>query len=597
MRQRCGRSGVVCLAALAAALLTVRPATAADEALKADRLLPANTYAYFSIPNVTEFKQKFRKSVYGDMRRDAALQPLWDQLDALLKEAGRQVESNIGIPANDLLAIPSGQFALAAIPVRTNKLGGIALLDFGKHEETVDRLLEVMAEKLDKEDVTRTVEEIEETRVIVYTFAEAKKPFNQFAYFVKGQTVVFGTELSVLQEVLKRWDADNNSSKTLAESDVYSEIREQTQPKNGQPLLAWYLDPIGTLKATVMVASDGNPQAALVLQFLPALGLDKLKGVGGAADLNSGGFDSVSRTMTYVDQPTSGLLNMFQFPAADLAPPKWVTADADTYFAVNWDAEAAYEAVQELYDTFPGFGQGPGAFEELMDQVAQQPPGLHPKKDVIDLLTGKILVVGDVDEPDDADDSDDSEEDDEDADMGQSYLVAVGVKDEAKARTLLDKLSKEEVASITSREFKDQTLYEIEASSPTGTPTTVTLGVAQGNILVTNDAGMLEDLIGGDDDAQPLAQSPEYKRIAAHFPKKASILSYQRQDVQAEQFYEMLKSGQLFPTDSEVDLSALPEFDDIRKYLPTTGGYTVPVEHGALSVSFSIRRPAPRNAK
>jgi hypothetical protein len=54
----------------------------------------------------------------------------------------------------------------------------------------------------------------------------------------------------------------------------------------------------------------------------------------------------------------------------------------------------------------------------------------------------------------------------------------------------------------------------------------------------------------------------------------------------------MAKSGNL-PGDVSEDVrelvEKLPDFEVLKKYLRASGGYTVPDEHGALSVSFTLK--------
>ena len=40
---------------------------------------------------------------------------------------------------------------------------------------------------------------------------------------------------------------------------------------------------------------------------------------------------SFSRTLVYMEQPPTGVLNLFQFPATNLAPPKWIIATTGAF--------------------------------------------------------------------------------------------------------------------------------------------------------------------------------------------------------------------------------------------------------------------------
>ena len=86
----------------------------------------------------------------------------------------------------------------------------------------------------------------------------------------------------------------------------------------------------------LQVALSGEPQAAMIVGFLPVLGMNNLKAAGGTMSMMEGDFDSVSRTLFYMEQPTSGLLEVFNFPAEVQSPPAWAPKNATSFMATNW---------------------------------------------------------------------------------------------------------------------------------------------------------------------------------------------------------------------------------------------------------------------
>ena len=555
-----------------------RPALSAD-AVPTARRLPSNTFVHFTIPNVDELKKRWNESAIAEIREDRALADFREDVEALLEEASRRIKEQVGLTLEEILEIPSGEFAFAVSQLSGQKFGAVGFLDFGDSEDEVDRLLDQVAQALERRDAERRVEEFEGTRVIVYTLPsenegeEGAEP-REIAYFVKDTTLVAGNGLTVLQEVLQRWDGE--SDQTLATNEIYSYIVQQTETRGRPALLRWYLNPIDLMRAAVMAGAQGNPQVAMVFGFLPALGLDKFKAVGGGVDMATGEFESVSRTLLYVDQPPTGLLNVFQFPATDLSPPRWVPAAASTYFALNWDVAGAYRAIGSLVDTF----QGPGAFDQLVDGLSQQEPGIHVKRDIIDLMTGKVHVYS----------TPPKETVVEEGEVPiENFLVAIGVKDAQKARDLLKNLSQS--GDVETRQFQGETIYEI--ASPAGfgnADTTFGLAVARDSLLATNNVTVLEQMLREGRNGSPLGESTEYKRVARHFPAKTSMLSFARQETQVKALYEMLRSGQIGQDVQGVDFEKLPPFEQVQKYLPVSGSYTVPDRQGALFVSFSLSR-------
>jgi len=81
-------------------------------------------------------------------------------------------------------------------------------------------------------------------------------------------------------------------------------------------------------------------------------------------------------------------MGMFNFPATQLTPPKWVPADVGAYTIVNWNILGAYTSVEKLIDQF----QGRGATARMLDSLAENFPNIHPKKDVIDSIASSVEI-------------------------------------------------------------------------------------------------------------------------------------------------------------------------------------------------------------
>lgn len=573
------------IALLTAALLVQRPALSAEPVATA-RLLPSNTFVHFTIPSVDELKKRWDDSVLQELREDESLADFRKDLERQLDEASQALRGEIGLSLKEILAIPSGEFALAITQLPGQKFGFAAFLDFGESEDEVDQLLDQAARGLEKRGAERRVEEFEGTRIVLYTRggdAEEGEPGaepKEFGYFVKDTMIVVGNGVPVLQEVLSRWDGE--SDQTLAANEVYSYIVEQTETRDRPALLRWYVNPIDLMRAVVLTQAQGNPQAAMAFGFLPALGLDRFKAIGGGVDMATGEFESIGRTLLYVDQPAAGLLNVFQFPPADLSPPNWVPATVSAYYAWNWDVAGAYRAVAALVDTF----QGPGAFEQMIESLAsgEGRPGIHAKKDVIDQMTGRIYAHA-------LPPRETVVEDEEVQVPIGNILVALGVKDAQQARNLITRVTERTGFTGRARQFQGETIYEFSPPAGLGdAENTWAFGVARDFFVLATNVTMLEQMLRENRDAATLAQSDEYKRVAEHLPAKTSMLSFQRQESQVKAVYEMLRSGQIGQDVEGIDFTKLPPFEQVQKYMPLGGGYTVPDKRGALFVNFSLRR-------
>jgi hypothetical protein len=335
------------------------------------------------------------------------------------------------------------------------------------------------------------------------------------------------------------------------------------------------------------IRSNESAQETLgmAMAFLPVLGLDNLKAIGGSMHLATEEYDSESRLQIYLEKPASGVLSVFNFPPTKQSPPKWVTDDASSYVGINWDVAKAYSAVEGLADQI----LGPGATAQKLDEwAADDNVKVHLKKDVVDNLDGAIHIATDNPDPNKPETT--------------RLLVAFGLKNPKKMKAVLDKLAKLPNVQASPRDFRGEVIYNLDAPGLArfGGNTNQTMGVSivGDNLLFSTDVSRIEQVIVGDKDRKPLSESQKYRKLAKHFPDKTSMIWYQEPDKQLKPFYEMLRTGkfQQFIAGTPfnklvdgIDFKKLPDFDAIRKYLPPSASYAVPQGNGAVFVSFSLK--------
>ncbi len=545
------------------------PAASADDDATGAQLLPKDTLLFFSVPSIPDAKTEFKESLAGALFRDPQLKPILEDIQKKIDELSEKLEAEVGVTIPELLAVPEGELTFALVERPTRKLAPILMVDYGDNKETIEKLLKKLHDGLDGDIAEHSTEDIKDIKVHVYTFKENTddNPFKNLVYFNDESYLVFSTEIDAIKEVLDRWDGD--STDTLANNDIYKYVLERCKEDSNEPSAVWFLSPIGLIQAGIGMAQSVAPQAAFAGAFLPVLGIDKLKGWGGAGYTSTGEFNTITKSFVYVDQPTTGVLNAFQFPATDLAPPKWVPADVSMYVGGNWNIAQAYQAIEGLVDSF----NGRGFTAKLLDQAANSEggPGIHPKKDVLDLLDGKyhliqsVVAEGDDDEP------------------NAKFLLALDVKDAAKMKNTLAKVSKSEGAQVETREFNGETIFEIEA----GQNQILSLCVSGGHFVLTNDTAALEGMLRSESPSS-LTQTAGYRKIAKHFPAKVSMISYSNADAQLKSVYQMLKNADNVDFLEGIDLQKLPPFEVIQKYLRPSGSYTVPDKKGALTVGFQL---------
>ncbi|NNJ25380.1 hypothetical protein [Alienimonas chondri] len=594
------------LTSCAAAAVLLAPALAAPTAAAADpvpaaKRLPPITYGFVSVPDMTTAKERFNATKASGMFTDPALADVRDMVGDKLEEGGEALRERLGITLEELLDVPTGEVTFAVVQTAPRKVAVVGLLDYGESAETVDALIEKAEDALDENGLTSVEESFEGTPIIVWTApvaevevdefdedfdsdAEPAEP-QQFAYFQKDTHLVVASDPAALEAILVRWDGTHAS--TFADNEVFSYIADRTQTDGRPPVLLWYADAIGSVRSAVLGSGQGGLPVQLALSYLPVLGLDEFKAIGGSMDLGTEEFASVGKVVLYADR-TDRALGVFTFPPDRLTPPTWVGADAASYSAFNWDLAAAYDSVRTTYDSMVG----PGEFDRMVSQQSDNLP-VDIKADLVDAFTGRIQVAAYPVEDIEAVLQNDSFEEDVEAGTppAQPVMFGFGLNDPKGVAELLDLAIDASGGMIESRDFRGTPIYE--GTNPAD-GSAFAVAISGDTLLATTDVPRLEAALRGPADA-PLAEAPAFVEAASKMPAEVSILSFSDQRGQAETFYDLFRSGKLTggadPEAAEAlqDVAdALPPFDAIEKYLGVSAGYFVPDEHGGLWVSFGL---------
>lgn len=566
-------------------LTTIQDSFAQDKVKSAQRI-PADSMIYFTIPDVELFGDKWSQSSMGQLTHDAAFADFKKDLIQLIEKFSEKFEEETEMSLSQVMSIPSGEVSFAFLKSDEGKFGGLALMEYGESGEVLEKILSKAADAFDKEGAQRSIRSVDGTKIVVYSFESedddegpVKVPLaKKFAYFLKDKTFVTSNDDKILESVLAKWDGQGQN--TLAGKKEYQYILTKCADPTSPAVTQWYINPIGALQSVLGVASRVNPQIGMVQGFLPALGITNLKAVGGSAYIATKNFDSITKTFTYVEMPTSGIIDMFKCPAVAQQPPVWVSDKASTYYSINWGISGAYDSIETLFDGFQG---RPGALSAIIDQMADKPEGpkIHIKKDIVDNMSGRIQVATELIEGEQLDLTK----------MSGQFTVAFGLKNaDAFKKTIASLTARDDFPGQT-REFQGVTLYELPGAI-LSSPTDAAFCIAEDQLFIANDVKQIENVLRKDRGIGSLANSDNYKRISENFPEKTSIITYQNADAQVHAIYELLRKNENGVDLQGLDLSKLPSFDVIQKYLPISGGYTIPDDQGFFTSTFGIKKAA-----
>lgn len=539
-------------------------AASADDAITADQRLPDGVLLYLSVPNVISAHENFQDTGISQLINDPGLEDFRKQLLDKYEEMEKKAEDELGLPLSDVTSLFSGELTLAVVRPAGQPLGGVLFMDIGNHQDILDKLIAKAESASQDQKIEKGTETVDGQKIKTYTITTSKSNATEpvtIAYFVKDQKLVVASAVSILETILSQWDGKSEDS--FAENEVYAEIIDKCSDENSDPAFQYFIDPVGLLATGLGMNPDTQLFAGMV--YSPAFGLAGFKGLGGTVELATDDYDSISRTMYYVDGPASGILKIFEFRPTISAPPAWVPADAGQFIALDWNIKGAYEAIESMYDSFTG----PGKFAELITNLSQQGgTDLHIKKDVIDVLSGQIQwYLVPTEKPEDL--------------LG---TLAIGVNDAAKGQKLVDTVMNLTGGAETS-EFKG-----VQLSTASGEGKSGAAAIQDKMILIAKDPEQLKLTLTGPARA-PLVKSDTYTELAEDIPEKVSLLAYQDPADQLESSYEKARAGDFDSfTEGKIDLSVLPPFETLRKYLSPSASYFVPDEHGTLGVQFSLKQ-------
>jgi hypothetical protein len=540
-------------------------AISAEDNIAAARRLPPGVLLFLTCPDISAAVDQIQDTSFAELVHDEAMQEFRQQLINKFEDFKNEAEGKLEFSFSDITSLLEGEFSIAVVRPVGQTPGALAIIEIGDHEDLLDQMLLKAEESFDKEKIEKETETIEGTEVVtckvVISDKEDAEPAT-FAYFVKDGMFVVGSGASLLESVLQRWDGKHEQ--TLASNEIYEHIMKKCSPNPRiKSTFSYFVDPVGLVATGMAMAPQTQLFAGMV--YVPTFGLSSLKAIGGAMELASGEYDSISRSIYYVDGPVSGVLKIFEFRPTASAPPSWVPADADQYFTFDWNIKGAYEAVESIYDSFTG----PGKFAAMVDGLAQQGTGLHLKNDVIDVLTGKFqgYVMPNAEDP-----------------SQTRFGLSIGTAGKEKAQKLVDAVF-EATGGVETSDYDGLKLY---VPSEEGKPGAAV--VKDDSIFLSNSSDDLKLALSGKSES-PLAKSAAYAPIAKIVPENVNFLVHQNPADQMEAGYKKLREGEFDGLiEGAIDFSTLPPFEKIRKYFLPNTSYIVPSEKGAMGVQFVLKR-------
>lgn len=587
---------------------------AAAERLTAPQLFPEKTLAYVRISDVRQLKTDLGRSSMGKLGADEQLRPILSEFYGSLVRNTAEMQSAIGLNLDELLSIPSGEFAIALLPndryratkkrnnreddevveVEDRRPAIAMLLDAGQEITSVQLLLNRI------HDSAKNMDHDEKAfdRLTLHRYQHRERRNRQFAYFIDDGVIVVSSDANYIEVLAARWLKNPSTDSALADNRKFTSLMARCVGTAGErPQISWYVDPLEIVRQFV----PKNAGTTMVLAMLPALGIDGIEAVGGSAIIAPPDFDSIAHLHLSLSSPRRGVLSLLRPKSGSTAPEDWVPDSVAGYSTINWDLASTLQGIERLYNQF----RGEDALNQQIFAEADKRLELDFRKDVLDNLEGRITILQGFVRPVRINSG--------------SNVYAVRLKNpEYFKNNVLPKIIKrieqrlevktEGIGQLTAQVFVPGPNRN-DSDAPIRQPE-ICVAMLEDYVVISDSRYMMRQIADCAAGGSPaLKESLEYQlisdRIASQLQEReCSAISFGRPEESLQLFYELARdpknrerlkglaenNGFFKALLSALESRELPPFSVIAKYLAPSGGFLVEEETGLHYMTFSLRR-------
>ncbi|WDI41198.1 hypothetical protein [Bremerella sp. P1] len=568
----------------------------------AARIVSDQTFAFLRVANTPDFIAKMEQTAIGKAANDPQMQPFVSGIWQTLKQSAANAEERSGIKLEELLSIPQGELAAGMVAMQEGNPGVVIFCDLGEDTRVIERVVSLLETVAGNDGALIERSEFKDAEITLI-----RGNNGPLAICIHENVLLLSNRIEVVEDTLEHWSGDREDS--LASDDRFSTIVSSSRGTKDEPAqLIWYINPIDGLRTITKNQSGGS----YVMGFLPVLGLDGVKAIGGSYIAATEDFDTIGHLHIMLERPRTGVIEMIALKNASTEPEGWVPEDVTNYMTSNWDVEKSYGALENLYDSI--FGDGKLA--EDIDRRINQRTGIDFKTEIIDNLEGKFTLVQWYEPPARIN--------------SQATFVAAKIKDRAMMQKTLDRIVESLPRLndvVEKRNFGDATFYQAnvaDAPIPEDVPEdrrrrmenrralrpTPCFGLIGDYLFFADRPGIVEHVTmtyGGD--APRLAEDLSFKLVLNKLQdhageRKVAMVSFARPEESLRMVYELVQAestknfiGQRAERNDffknlqgNLDANPLPDFNVISQYLAPSGAIMVDDETGLHWIGFSLKR-------
>ncbi len=253
-------------------------ANLAQAATPPERVLPDSTVFLLKVTDVNALRQAFQQSQYGQLWNDPALKDFRDDIAARLKDTSNTLKEKIGVTLRELIDIPQGYLAIAAVSQDDPKLPvAVAIIaDAGKNAERMTDVLTRSTKQAEEAGSKVTTESIQGgTLHIVQAPASKEKdkkeddakpetPRPPLVWTSHGSVFFIGSNANLIKDLTTH--VDGRSTGALANVESFAKTQSKTGAADAQIL--WFLDVNKVIKIVTKANAKGGEAQAQQIENL-----------------------------------------------------------------------------------------------------------------------------------------------------------------------------------------------------------------------------------------------------------------------------------------------------------------------------------------
>lgn len=619
---RTGGARVAALAALFAAAWA-SPARA-EGARPAEKLLPASTKSFISVPDVDALRAQWDNTQWGALAKDPLMKPFIEDLNRQLMKRLNSTGYRLGLTLEDLDGVYGGEVAFANIePKEKPKYATALLVDVTGKVEEAKAVVKKATDNLVKDGAKRkdfTVKGIEVVGLLIPGKEAGAKDRNVY-YLIAENRLIAVDHPDVVGEIVVRLTADREDSLDSVEAFQATFARCDKEIGEMKPHIRWFVEPFGY--ARISRAANGGVRKKGDTDVVAALekqGFTAIQGAGGYLFLATGEHELLHHSFVYApavkrkDGDASKhkydlAARMLNFPnGGSLVPHDWTPRDGAVYASFNLKAKEGFEysksLVNEMLDS-----EGEDYFEDILASLRDDPHGLQIdiRKEIVAKLGERAIVLSDYRLPITPE--------------SERMLVAVELTDPEAVEASINRAFKNDPDAIPRRDHKGpQIIWELvapenkERRRPMGAggagrfdrrkddkkrerqvPNSA-VTVAHGHLMVATHVDFIVDMLEKGGVGNSLKDSVDYQTTMKAVEKlgagEDSFRFFSRTDEEWRPTYELIRSGRMPESKTlvgqllnrvlgsgeegvvrkqEIDPAKMPEFEVARRYLGPAG--------------------------